>query len=68
MDLQLSNKVAVITGASRGIGRAIAQTLSNEGMKLVLAARSLDGLKETQKLCVTESQLIEPLFTNGAGV
>jgi 3-oxoacyl-[acyl-carrier protein] reductase len=40
MDLQLAGKVAVVTGASRGIGRAIAETLSSEGMKLVLAARS----------------------------
>ncbi len=59
MDLQLANKVAIVTGASRGIGRAIAQTLSNEGMKLVLAARSLDGLQETEKLCSTECLLIE---------
>src|SRR5512139_1032062 len=40
MDLLLSNKVAIVTGASRGIGKAIAETLSSEGMKLVLAARS----------------------------
>jgi len=40
MDLQLAGKVAVVTGASRGIGRAIAEELSAEGMKLVLAARS----------------------------
>jgi len=40
MDLQLNGKVAIITGASRGIGKAIAETLSAEGMKLVLAARS----------------------------
>lgn len=40
MDLNLSGKVAIITGASRGIGKSIAQTLSAEGMKLTLAARS----------------------------
>jgi NAD(P)-dependent dehydrogenase (short-subunit alcohol dehydrogenase family) len=40
MDLQLQGKVAIVTGASRGIGKAIAETLSAEGMKLVLAARS----------------------------
>lgn len=40
MDLLLSNKVAIVTGASRGIGKAIAETLSSEGMKVVLVARS----------------------------
>src|SRR5215207_47225 len=40
MDLLLSNKVAIVTGASRGIGKAIAETLSTEGMNVVLVARS----------------------------
>jgi NAD(P)-dependent dehydrogenase (short-subunit alcohol dehydrogenase family) len=46
MNLQLSNKVAIVTGASRGIGRAIAETLAVEGMKLVLAARSRNQLED----------------------
>jgi NAD(P)-dependent dehydrogenase (short-subunit alcohol dehydrogenase family) len=40
MELNLRDKVAIVTGASRGIGNAIAQTLSAEGMKLTLVARS----------------------------
>ena len=46
MDLQLHNKVAIVTGASKGIGRAIAQTLGVEGMRLVVAARSRAQLEE----------------------
>ena len=44
MDLQ--NKVALITGASSGIGKAIAQDLDQVGMKLVLTARSQDKLDQ----------------------
>lgn len=44
MDLQ--NKVALITGASSGIGKAIAQDLDKAGMKLVLTARTQDKLDQ----------------------
>ena len=40
MELNLTGKTAIITGASRGIGKSIAQTLSAEGMNLTLVARS----------------------------
>jgi 3-oxoacyl-[acyl-carrier protein] reductase len=40
MDLNLTGKVAIVTGASKGIGKSIAQTLSAEGVKLTLVARS----------------------------
>jgi 3-oxoacyl-[acyl-carrier protein] reductase len=40
MDLNLKNKIAIVTGASRGIGKSIAQTLSAEGVKLTLVSRS----------------------------
>jgi len=44
--MNLREKIAVITGGSKGIGLALAKELDKEGMKLVLVAKSQDGLKE----------------------
>jgi len=44
MNLQLTDKVAIVTGASKGIGRAIATTLLDEGMRVAAVARSHDLL------------------------
>ena len=49
MELLLSDQVAIVSGASRGIGRAIAETLSAEGMKIVLAARSQPDLQRVSE-------------------
>lgn len=43
--LNLSGKVAVITGASRGIGAAVAQAFAAAGARVVLASRKLEGLE-----------------------
>ena len=44
---QLDGKVALVTGSSRSIGQAIAIGLAKEGARLVLAARTLEGLNTT---------------------
>ncbi|MHA2338837.1 MAG: SDR family NAD(P)-dependent oxidoreductase, partial [Candidatus Hodarchaeales archaeon] len=43
---ELKNKVAVVTGGSRGIGKEIAKTLSQSGIKVVLTSRNKKKLDE----------------------
>ena len=45
MELGISGKVAVVTGGSQGIGKAIATQLAAEGVRTVIAARKVENLK-----------------------
>jgi NADP-dependent 3-hydroxy acid dehydrogenase YdfG len=47
MEIDLSGKVAVVTGAGRGIGKSSAIALAEAGADVVLAARTLSQLEET---------------------
>jgi 3-oxoacyl-[acyl-carrier protein] reductase len=61
VDLQLANKTALVTGASRGIGRAIALGLAREGVKLAIAARRVNLLEEVARE-ITAGRHGEPLI------
>ena len=47
MDLELSGKTAIVTGGSRGIGKATAMELAREGVDLAICSRSKDALEAT---------------------
>jgi 3-oxoacyl-[acyl-carrier protein] reductase len=51
MDLELRGKVALVTGASRGIGRGIAEGLAAEGCRLLLTGRDEAALTEVEREC-----------------
>ena len=51
MELQLQGRTALVTGAAGGIGRAVAQALTAEGVRVALLDRSVRGLAETAALC-----------------
>lgn len=50
IDLELEGKVAIVTGASRGLGRAAATGLLEQGVRVLAVARSFDDLKELETL------------------
>lgn len=49
---EIKDKVVVVTGASRGLGEAMAMGFAAEGANLVLAARSVEDLERVQKSCI----------------
>jgi NAD(P)-dependent dehydrogenase (short-subunit alcohol dehydrogenase family) len=60
MDLGLEGKVAVVTGASKGIGLAIVDALTGEGMNVVAGARSVEALEEKERVSAVAVDLVSP--------
>jgi 3-oxoacyl-[acyl-carrier protein] reductase len=60
MDLQLTGRKALVTGASTGIGQGIAVALGGEGVQLAIHARSSEALDQTARL-IAEAGGIEPV-------
>lgn len=65
MDLGLTDKVALVTGASRGIGAAIAQQLAREGCRVAICARGKEALEAlaatlvpAKTLCIATDLLV----------
>jgi len=63
MAKRLASKVAVVTGASRGIGRAVSVALAQEGATVVLAARSIEKLQETAEQIIKAGGKAEIVIT-----
>jgi NAD(P)-dependent dehydrogenase (short-subunit alcohol dehydrogenase family) len=61
---KLSGKVALVTGASRGLGRGIALALAGEGCNLMLAARDAEKLRETAGEARARGVEVEPRPTD----
>ncbi len=65
MDLELGGKVALVTGGSKGIGKAVALELSREGADVAICARTQDVLEESARELAQETgRRIVPLVTD----
>jgi 3-oxoacyl-[acyl-carrier protein] reductase len=57
MDLKLSGKTALITGGSKGIGRAAADILAGEGCNIIIVSRSAEALATAKSAIVQKSNV-----------
>ena len=67
MDLELAGKTAIVTGGSRGIGKAIAHALADEGVDVAIVARTADALQQTAaELAEATGRRIVPIVADTA--
>jgi NAD(P)-dependent dehydrogenase (short-subunit alcohol dehydrogenase family) len=60
MDLELNDKIAVVTGASKGIGLAVTRALAAEGARVVAGARGVDSLAGLERVTGVALDLASP--------
>ena len=65
MDLKLKDKIALITGASRGLGFATAKLLASEGARIAINSRSRGNLQKAATEIKASQQDAEPLLLAG---
>jgi len=68
MTTSLAGKVAIITGASSGIGEASARLLAEQGCKLTLAARSVEKMESLADALAAESLVVRADMTEPADI
>ena len=64
-DLELKNKVAIITGGSDGLGRATARRFASEGAKVVICARREEHLMQAAEDLRKENEWLRLGYESG---